>query len=65
MSERCIIAFSRKNNNNFLPVNQQSEKAQINSDLYIVFYELLCIESQEDFSQQFVPEESWQGSGTA
>lgn len=39
-------------------MNQQSGKAQINCDLYIVFSELLCIESQEDFSQQFVLEKS-------
>lgn len=33
-------------------------KAQVNCDLYIAFSALLCVEPQEDYSQQFVLEES-------
>lgn len=55
--------FLTKEQQEILPVNQRSGKARINCDLYVVFSELLCIESQEGFSQQFVLEASWQGSG--
>lgn len=50
--------FPTKEQHAFLTVKQQSRNAQVNCDLYAVFSELLCIDSQEYFSQHFILEES-------
>lgn len=50
--------FLTKQQHEFLTMNQQSGNAQVKCDLCIVFSQLLCIESQEYFSQHFVLEKS-------